>query len=166
MIIDEKDVVLKIDSILERLIQERGFDLKLLEQKALAAWKDAVGVPVARNTQPVSLVNGRLMVYVSSSVWSTELSLLKPQVISKINTAVGQQVVKDWRIVVKPFERSNDDEIQRPERPRRLKLERKVPAPEVVERVERTIVDVADGELKACLKRLFITQSQYTETEE
>jgi hypothetical protein len=166
MIIDNKDGVKKIDSILERLIQERGLDPKLLEQKALAGWKDAVGALIARYTRPVSLVDGRLTVYASNSVWVTELSLLKPQVISKINAAVGQQVVKDWRIVVKPFERSNDEEIQRPQRPSRLKLERDAPAPEVVERVEQTVADVADEELKACLRRLFITQSQYAETEE
>ena len=166
MIVDKKDNVQKIDSILERLIQERGLDPKLLEQKALMAWKDAVGEVIARNTHPVSLVNGVLTVYVSNTVWSTELSLLKSQVIYKINTAVGQQVVKDYRLQVKPFKPLNQKEIQRPHRPGRLKLERDAPVPEVVERVEQTVADVADEELKACLKRLFITQSQYTETEE
>ena len=68
---------------------------------------------------------------------------------------VGQQVVKDWRIVVKPFERSNDEEIQRPQRPSRLKLERDAPAPEVVERVEQTVADVADEEIKGVFKTAF-----------
>ena len=165
MIVDKKDNVEKIDSILERLIQERGLDPKLLEQKALMAWKEVVGEVIARDTHPVSLVNGLLTVYVSNTVWSTELSLQKLQVISKINAAVGQQVVKDYRLQVKPVKPLNQKEIQRPQRPGRLKLERDAPAPEVVERVEQTVADVEDEELKVCLKRLFITQSQYTETE-
>ena len=162
MIIDPKKETQKIDSLLEKLLRERGFDHKIIEQKALAAWKNAAGPPIARNTQPVSLINGQLTVYVANSVFINELLFLRGKIIENLNEEVGQPVVKELRLTVKPVERSNRQEIQRSPPLHRPKSERIPLTPEVLERVEQTVVDVEDAELKACLKRLFITQSQWT----
>ena len=75
---------------------------------------------------------------------------------------MGQPVVKGLRLLVKPFNRSNEPEVQRPQRPRRLKLESVQPAPEVLERIEQMVAGVTDPELKECLKRLFVSHSQHT----
>lgn len=162
MIIDSKKETQKIDGLLEKLLREHGMDGKIIEQKALAAWKNAAGPPIARNTQPVSLINGQLTVYVANSVFINELLFLRQKIIANLNEEVGQPVVKELRFTVKPIEQSNRQEIQRSHPLHRPKSERISLTPEVVERVEQTVADVEDAELKACLKRLFITQSQHT----
>jgi hypothetical protein len=155
------DATHKIEHILGGLLRQYGFDRKILEAKALSAWGDAVGGPVARNTRPISLVNGKLTVYTSNTVLITELSLLKRHVIKKINTAVGQPVVKDLQFFVKPFD-SSPRKIQPRLRPKRLinKLDGVELGSEILERIDQTVAAVEDPELKARLKRLFIKQSQ------
>lgn len=159
---DPKKETQKLANLLEKLLRERGMDNKILEQKVLVAWKNAVGPPIARNTQPVSLINGQLTVYVANSILINELLFLRRRVIANLNEEVGQPVVKELRLTVKSVDQSNGQEIQRSRPLHRLKSERISLASEVLERVEQTVVDVDDAELKACLKRLFITKSQRT----
>ena len=150
----------EIEHILESLLREYGFDRKILEVKALAAWEHAVGKPVARHTRPISLVNGKLTVYTSNAVLITELSLLKRHVIEKINNAVGQSVVKDLQFFVKPVGSSQQKIQPRPRQNRLKKLDVVELHSEVLERIDQAVAEVEDPELKVCLKRLFITQSQ------
>jgi hypothetical protein len=159
MLIEPKNKLNKIDNVLENLLHERGYDHKILEQQVFAAWQNAVGIPVARNSRPVSLVNGELTVYVSNSPWLTQLTFLQPKVIANINAAVRQPAVKSLRLLIKPYEQ-NRSEIQRSAPQQRLKVQKIPTSPEVLERIEQILVDVEEPELKACLRQLFITQSQ------
>jgi hypothetical protein len=150
----------RIDLLLEKALQESGFDSKILELKVFAAWKEAVGDLIARNTQPVSLVNGELTVHASHNVWVTEILMLRRHVIQEINDAVRQTAVRRLKFVVRPTNQSSRPKSQHFPPPRRLKLERVELAPEALEQIEQTVAPVEDPDLKACLKRLFIKQSQ------
>ena len=154
------DATRTIDDVIQNLFHEYGFEHKVLEQKVLAAWSRAVGEPIARNTRPVSLNNGKLTVYTSHTLWMTELLFLKPHVIQNINATVGQPAVKDLYLSVRPNDSPSRLKIQRAQRPRCLKLEKVELAPEVLAKIEQTVAGVEDPELKACLKRLFIMQSK------
>ena len=88
----------RIDLLLDGLIRDYGLDHKVLEAQVFAAWKQAVGTLIARNTQPISLANGKLTVYASAHVWVNELQMLRGQVIPKINKAVNFPAVKTLRI--------------------------------------------------------------------
>ena len=82
---ESTDKTERIDLLLDGLIRDYGLDHKVLEAQVFAAWKGAVGALIARNTQPISLVNGKLTVYASAHVWVNELRMLRGQVIPKIN---------------------------------------------------------------------------------
>ena len=149
-----------IEKILSYLLREYGFDRKILEAKALAAWASAVGESVARNTRPISLISGKLTVYTVNTVLITELLLLKQHVIEKINDTVGQTVVRDLQFFVKPIKSSSRKMQPRPHPKRLNRLEKVELAPNILERINQTVAKVEDPELKACLKRVFIKQSQ------
>lgn len=52
----------------------------------IEAWSLLVGERIARNAQPVAVrEDGVLVVRVKSAPWATELSLMTPQVIARIN---------------------------------------------------------------------------------
>ena len=150
----------KIEKILSYFLREYGYDRKILEAKVLAAWTSAVGEPVARNTQPISLTKGKLTVYAVNSVLITELSLLKQLVTKKINHAVGKTAVDDLQFFVKPI-KSCARKMQPRQRSKRLNsLEKVVLTPDIMEQIDQKVAEVEDTELKACLRRVFIKQSQ------
>lgn len=150
----------RIDLLLDGLIRDYGLDHKVLEVKVFAAWKEAVGALIARNTRPVSLVNGKLTVYTSAHVWVNELQMLRGRVIPKINKAVSFPAVKTLEFSIKPIHSSKSPKSQRFRRPKRLKLENTELDTETLKRIDQTVALVEDPELKARLKRLFIKQSQ------
>ena len=151
----------RINLLLDRLISDYGLDHKVLETKVFAAWKEAVGVLIARNTQPVSLVDGKLTVYASAHVWVNELQMLRGQVIPKINKTVNFPAVKTLEFSIKPINALTSPKSQRFHRPKRLKkLETVELDTETLERIDQTVAAVEDPDLKAHLKRLFIKQSQ------
>ncbi|MDE0185352.1 MAG: DUF721 domain-containing protein [Candidatus Poribacteria bacterium] len=150
----------KIENILSYLLREYGYDRKILEAKVLAAWDSAVGEPVARNTRAISLFNGKLTVYAVNSVLITELSLLKQHVTEKINHTVGKTAVTDLQFFVKPIKPSTRKMQPRQPSKRLNSLEKVVLTPYIMERIDRKVAKVEDTELKACLKRVFMKQSQ------
>ena len=149
-----------IEKILSYLLREYGYDRKILEAKVLAAWADAVGVPVARNTRPISLMSGKLTVYAVNSVLITELSLLEQHVIAKINDAVGTSAVNQLRFFVKPLKTTARKMQPRRHSKRLNRLEKVDLSPNILERIDQRLAKVEDPELKSCLKRVFIKQSQ------
>lgn len=156
--LDEKTY--RIDRILEKTLREYGLDHKILEVKVFTAWKEAVGDLIARNTQPISLVNGRLTVHATTHVWVNELLLLRERMIQKMNTAVGESAVRELKFSARPINQSSRPRSQRFQRPKRLKLQTSKVAPDTLEQINQTITVVEDPDLKTRLKRLFIKQSQ------
>ena len=59
-----------------------------------AAWRRAAGRAIAAKTEAVDLADGRLIVEVNDGAWLRHLEALAPQMLAKINTLVGQGVVK------------------------------------------------------------------------
>ena len=150
----------KVETILSHFLREYGLDRKILEGKVLAAWANAVGEPVARNTRPISLVSGTLAVYTANSVLTTELLLLEQHVIEKINDTVGTTAVRQLRFFVKPL-RPTPRKMQPRRHSKRLNsLEKVELSPNILERIDQRVAKVEDPELKTCLKRIFIKQSQ------
>ncbi len=150
----------RINLMLDRMIRDYGMDHKVLEAKVFAAWKAAVGALIARNTQTISLVEGKLTVYAAAHVWVNELRMLSKQVIAKINNTVSFPAVKTLEFSVKPIGSSKSPQSQRFHRPKRLKIETVELAPETLKRIDQTVASVEDPDLKTRLRRLFIKQSQ------
>ena len=155
----------ELHSVLEALFIEQGFEHKIVEQKIFAAWERVVGGPIARNTQPVSLIKAKLTVHASSHPLVTELTFQREHIIRKLNAEVGRAAVGELRFQFKPF--SPRQELKRYSRFERHKVAEKnlrdTPASaDVLEKIERTLQDVHDAELKTNLQRLFISQNRRT----
>jgi|GEM_PF-329753 len=63
------------------------------------AWSSALGPQIAARATPVRLVRGELVVAVAEAVWRQELQLLAPQIMAKLNQAIGRDVVLRVRLV-------------------------------------------------------------------
>ena len=70
---------------------ERAAPATLLA-RVQAAWADAVGEAVAAEAEPVSERGGTVTVACRSAVWANELELMAPEVLARLNGALGDPV--------------------------------------------------------------------------
>ena len=68
-----------------------GADLK--KATLFASWQKIVGPEVADHCSPVSLTDGELVVEAESTAWATQIRMLAPQLLRRINAEVGDRTV-------------------------------------------------------------------------
>ena len=74
----------------------KRFDLAV----AVAAWPEAVGPQIAAVTRAVSVTpDGTLMVRVSTHAWATELGLMAPRILTRLNGSKRGRVLHiRWQV--------------------------------------------------------------------
>lgn len=85
---DERDPQL-LDATLGRLVADHGWALELRVHGLFARWAELVGAEVASHTTPESFADGRLVVRTDSTAWATQLKLLAPQIVRRLNEELG-----------------------------------------------------------------------------
>lgn len=60
-------------------------------------WEQAVGPAVAAAARPASVREGTLTVICESSVWAQELDLMAGDLLPRINSALGEQIIAALR---------------------------------------------------------------------
>lgn len=89
-----------LDSTLGRLVAERGWGEDLRVHAVLGRWSAVVGHEVAQHTTPVSFEpgeeagrGGRLVVRTDATAWATQMRLLAPTVVRRLNEELGHDTV-------------------------------------------------------------------------
>lgn len=88
-----------VGAAISRLIAERGWEDTTAAAGVLARWGELFGPEIADHCQPVSLVDGELVLTAESSAWATQLRLLTRTLQARLEEQVGRGVVT--RIVVR-----------------------------------------------------------------
>ena len=65
-------------------------------------WDDAVGDTIAKNARPEAFKGRMLLVRVNSSPWMHHLQFLKKDIIKKVNTALGKELVQEIKFKIGP----------------------------------------------------------------
>jgi len=81
------------------VISERGWSTEVSVHALLGRWAFIVGDAVAEHSRPESFAAGVVTVRTESTAWASQLRLMIPQLLAKLNAAVGEGTVT--RIVVK-----------------------------------------------------------------
>jgi len=84
-----------IRSAITELVNGLGIQKKLQEYDAVVYWENVVGERIAQMTTATRILQGVLFVHVKTSTWRNELTLRKKEIIDKLNTVIGFDVVKD-----------------------------------------------------------------------
>lgn len=82
-----------LDQALGRLVANHGWELDLKVQGVFGRWAELVGSEVADHCTPESFDDGRLVVRTDSTAWATQLKLLAPSVVRRLNTELGHGTV-------------------------------------------------------------------------
>jgi predicted nucleic acid-binding Zn ribbon protein len=89
---DDRDPQL-LDAAMGRLIASHGWELDLKVQGVFGRWAELVGSEIADHCTPESFDDGRLVVRTDSTAWATQLKLLAPSVVRRLNTELGHGTV-------------------------------------------------------------------------
>lgn len=89
---DDRDPQL-LGGELSRLVDDRGWELSLRMRGVFARWAELVGDEVADHCTPESFTDGKLVVRADSTAWTTQLRLLAPRVVGRLNEDLGPGTV-------------------------------------------------------------------------
>ncbi len=85
-----------IDRTIQRYRNEPDMELAQIWDR----WDRIVGKAVAENAQPAAFKGKILMVHVNSSTWLHQLQFIKAEMISKLNKALGKELVKEIKFKI------------------------------------------------------------------
>ncbi|CAN5299243.1 DUF721 domain-containing protein [soil metagenome] len=89
---DDRDPQL-LDTTIGRLIAEQGWDTDVRVHGVFSRWEHLVGPDVATHCTPESFRDGKLVVRTDSTAWSTQLKLLAPTVLRRLDAELGAGTV-------------------------------------------------------------------------
>ncbi|WP_245927509.1 DUF721 domain-containing protein [Nocardioides silvaticus] len=76
-----------------RLIDQHGWGLDLQVRGVFARWAEVVGPEIGAHSTPETLQDGTLVVRTDSTAWATELKLLAPSIVKRLNGELGDGTV-------------------------------------------------------------------------
>lgn len=88
-----------VANILEDLVKDREWDSGLAEGNLFATWSSIVGADIAAHTEPISLIDGKLLVQCSSTAWATQLTLTQSDVLKTIQSSAPGALVEALRFI-------------------------------------------------------------------
>ena len=88
-----------VGNILGELVKDREWDSGLAEGNLFATWATIVGPEVAQHTEPISLLEGKLLVKCSSTAWATQLTLAHNDILATIRASAPGALVEAIRFI-------------------------------------------------------------------
>ena len=91
---------------LPKLLSAAGDNEEVAEAAARIAWRRAVGGPLCQHAVPFRLYHTTLIVAVSDAIWQKQMSALSGQLLSRLNSMLGQKTITfiEFRIDPKTVE--------------------------------------------------------------
>ena len=87
---------------LPTVLRAVGSSPEVASAAALAAWKHGVGAGLQNHAVAVKLDANILIVEVRDSIWQKQLTTMKEQLLFRVNSVLGQAIVKDIELRVNP----------------------------------------------------------------
>ncbi len=87
-----------IDEILQQFMRQEGLETPLQQKRLLDSWETVTGTMVARYTGEKYIKNQTLHVKITNPALRQDLSMMRSQLIKRLNGEVGAMVIADIRI--------------------------------------------------------------------
>jgi predicted nucleic acid-binding Zn ribbon protein len=82
-----------LDAALTRVVDDHGWQVDLKVASMFARWAALVGPEIGAHSRAESFADGRLVVRTDSTAWATQLTLLAPTVVRRLNEDLGHGTV-------------------------------------------------------------------------
>ena len=90
---------LKVSDLMRVIIRQNGLETPLLQRRLVESWDDIAGELIAKYTTEKYIRNQDLCVHIENPALRSEISMMKTELIRKLNNAVGGQVIRDIRLI-------------------------------------------------------------------
>ena len=83
------------------VLKQTGVADRIAQANVFPQWPQLVGPQIAKVTEPLSVTRqGTLFVAVSTNAWMTELALMEPELLRRLNERTGRLQIKKirWQI--------------------------------------------------------------------
>lgn len=140
----------RLRSILESAFKSLEIDAPLKSYSIWGAWREIVGEAVALQSQPCWIRNQILFIEVSHPTWMQQLQFLKPTLLEKVNTYIGEPLIHDIR-----FRLGKISPVSQPTAETDSWKEEEL-GEETLKRIEILLQEIKDGEVRKSLRELLI----------
>ena len=86
-----------IGNLILKNLRDQGLETPLLQKRLIEAWPLVAGEAIARYTTDVRISNQTLFVKLSIPALRADLSMHRHELVTRLNTYVGSQVIADIR---------------------------------------------------------------------
>jgi predicted nucleic acid-binding Zn ribbon protein len=91
----------KLGDVMADVLSRSGIADRVAQANVIPEWRALVGPQIANVTEPLSVTpQGTLFVAVTTNAWMTELSLMEPDLLRRLNQRTGRLSIKKirWQI--------------------------------------------------------------------
>jgi predicted nucleic acid-binding Zn ribbon protein len=82
-----------LDATIDRLVNEHGWSTDVAVHGVFSRWDTIVGAEVAQHCRPERYSDARLAVRADSTAWATQMRMLAPTVVRRLNEELGEDSV-------------------------------------------------------------------------
>lgn len=93
-----KKNVMPINELLQKFLRQQGFETPLNQKRLIDSWGKVAGVMVDRYTGEKFIKNQTLYVKINNPALRQDLSMMRSQLVKRLNEEVGSMVIIDVRI--------------------------------------------------------------------
>lgn len=90
--------VQNLADVLNLCLRQNGLDTPLRQHRIISAWDVVVGPTIAAYTREKFIRNQTLFVKIENPALRGDLSMMKSQLVRRLNSAVGSMIIADLRI--------------------------------------------------------------------
>jgi len=83
---------------IDGLLDDQGWRAAAAVGSVFGRWEQIVGAALAAHTRPGGFADGELLVIADSTAWATQVRLLRPQLIQRLNSELGRGTVTGVRV--------------------------------------------------------------------
>lgn len=87
-----------LDDVLSQFLRDQGLETPLREKRLIDAWEKVTGATVARYTGEKFIRNQTLHVKITNPALRQDLSMMRSQLVRRLNAEIGAMVIADIRI--------------------------------------------------------------------
>ena len=87
-----------LDEVLMKMLRAQGLETPLLQKRLIDAWDTVAGPTAARYTTQKYIKNQTLYVRIANPALRQDLSMMRSQLLQRLNSHVGSMVIADIRI--------------------------------------------------------------------
>lgn len=87
-----------ISELLSQYLRRQGMETPLLQRRVIEAWDTVLGPTIAQYTTQKFIKNQVLFVKILNPAMRQDLTMMRSQLVKRLNDAVGSQIITEVRI--------------------------------------------------------------------